>query len=280
MHSNISPILFKNSSTWGRFSTYTYRTDLYLLKCLFRFRSAKMLYRLRTFSGNSDSGMFVLVLHFFPVSCRVRGCGQRSWTKSSRIGYAYLNKPILDYLNQAQTHSVAVIPESLKNTGRERERERRGHRVKTWTLPGAPFHLFPREWWNLRCSPAVRRVRSVKFVAETQKTFNFKLWFLFHHITISWCSMSNLKGAVDQCLIQINDHTDLSRVFWLHWRQQWLHLVLGDGSVLLDQQGGIVVDWLGLGLVPTQAAEEAGEKAPAAGLLGGNGGRRTYRRSQ
>lgn len=25
-HSNSSPILFKNSSTWGRFSTYTYRT--------------------------------------------------------------------------------------------------------------------------------------------------------------------------------------------------------------------------------------------------------------
>lgn len=29
-HSNSSPILFRNSSTWGRFSTYTYRTDLRL----------------------------------------------------------------------------------------------------------------------------------------------------------------------------------------------------------------------------------------------------------
>lgn len=88
----------------------------------------------------------------------------------------------------------------------------------------------------------------------------------------------NLKGAVDQRLIQIDDHADFSRVFGLDWRQQRLHLNLGDTSVLLHQQGGIVVDRRGLGLVPTQAAEEAGEKAPAAGLLGGDGGRRTCRR--
>lgn len=86
---------------------------------------------------------------------------------------------------------------------------------------------------------------------------------------------------MDQRLVQIDDHADLSRVFGLDWWQQRLHLNLGDTSILLHQQGGIVVDRWGLGLVPTQAAEEAGEKAPAAGLLGGDGGRRTCRgRSQ
>lgn len=35
--------------------------------------------------------------------------GQRSWTKSSRIGCACLKKPILDYLNQAQTHGESSI---------------------------------------------------------------------------------------------------------------------------------------------------------------------------
>lgn len=30
-HSNSSPILFKNSSTWGRFSTYTYRTHFWFI---------------------------------------------------------------------------------------------------------------------------------------------------------------------------------------------------------------------------------------------------------
>lgn len=48
---------------------------------------------------------------------------------------------------------------------------------------------------------------------------------------------------------------------------------LGDGPVLLHQQGGVVVDRLRLRLVPTQAAEKAGEEASAAGLLGGHGGR-------
>lgn len=51
--------------------------------------------------------------------------------------------------------------------------------------------------------------------------------------------------------------------------QKWLYLVLGDGSVLLHQQGGVVVDRRGVGLVSTQAAEEAGEEAAAPGLLGG-----------
>lgn len=83
---------------------------------------------------------------------------------------------------------------------------------------------------------------------------------------------------MDQRLVQIDDHADLSRVFGLDWRQQRLHLNLGDTSVLLNQQGGIVVDRRGFGLVPTQAAEEAGKKAPAARLLGGDGGRRTCRR--
>lgn len=91
---------------------------------------------------------------------------------------------------------------------------------------------------------------------------------------------SHLKGAVDQRLVQIDHHADLPGVLGLGRGQQRLGLDLGDGPVL-HQQGGVVVDRLGLRLVPAQAAEEAGEEAPAAGLLGGDGGRRTCgRRSQ
>lgn len=54
-------------------------------------------------------------------------------------------------------------------------------------------------------------------------------------------------------------------------RQRKTHL--GDGPVLFDQEGGVVVDRLRLRLVPTQAAEKAGEEASAPGLLGGHGGR-------
>lgn len=46
---------------------------------------------------------------FFSSFCGVRGRGKRSWTKSSGIGCACLNKPILDYLNQAQTHGMSSI---------------------------------------------------------------------------------------------------------------------------------------------------------------------------
>lgn len=47
---------------------------------------------------------------------------------------------------------------------------------------------------------------------------------------------------------------------------------LGDSAVLLHQQGGVVVDWLGIRLVPAQAAQQAGEEASAPGLLGGGTG--------
>lgn len=48
---------------------------------------------------------------------------------------------------------------------------------------------------------------------------------------------------------------------------------LGDGAVLLHQQGGVVVDGLGLRLVPAQATQQAGEEASAPGLLGRGAGR-------
>lgn len=49
---------------------------------------------------------------------------------------------------------------------------------------------------------------------------------------------------------------------------------LRDGAVLLHQQGGVVVDGLGLRLVPAQATQQAGEEASAAGLLSRGAGRR------
>lgn len=110
---------------------------------------------------------------------------------------------------------------------------------------------------------------------------------------------AHLKRAVDQSLIQVDDHADLSGILRLHRRQQWLHLDLekkkkrhkmsswsdapvgwrdggpthlGDGAVLLHQQRGVVVDGLGLRRVPAQAAEQVEEEASAPGLLGGRRG--------
>lgn len=48
---------------------------------------------------------------------------------------------------------------------------------------------------------------------------------------------------------------------------------LRDGAVLLHQQGGVVVDGLGLWLVPAQATQQAGEEASASGLLSRGAGR-------
>lgn len=79
-----------------------------------------------------------------------------------------------------------------------------------------------------------------------------------------------LEGTVHQGLIQVDDHADLVQVLGFGLREQVLDWgLLGDGTILLHEQGCPTMGRQGLPVIPADTAEERVEDAPAPGLLRG-----------
>lgn len=141
-HSKSSPILFRNSSTCGRFRTYTWKTGRRSFierqnegewgQAGERSNRRWKLFMNQTLRAASD---LLEACRSLPEQQSTPWgstgvWGRRSWTKSSGTGFACLNKPILDYLNQAQSHEVCHPTTSSRHL---KSLKHRGH-LRHWVI--------------------------------------------------------------------------------------------------------------------------------------------------
>lgn len=120
-HSKSSPILFKNSSTWGLFSTYTYRTHL-CWSARSSAHSVKTLYRFPDIPLPHERWNASALPSFFPVP------PWRLWLRA-----AFLNQVVQNRLRLSEQTYPGLLesgpdpwcrghpPKCLENTGPERE---------------------------------------------------------------------------------------------------------------------------------------------------------------